>query len=225
MRSIFVEECGVQKHGQRLFLPLSFYPPPPPPPSRSPPVPRPPTRLYSPPRLVAKLPTPRALFLSCFWVALPSVFLDLMLGLIVSGASKTARVQVSLGNEAFLVWSYLVASSSLPLGMGPMVAGAGAFISERFSDAASLAASSYAFFFSSSPAVPEGAGSAPPELLSADGDAAAAAAAAAAADGELLDGGVQGHFEPNRCVCVYVCVCVPVFLGVCCVTRFGCSAA
>ena len=102
---------------------------------------------------------------------------------------------MSLGNEAFLLCSYLVAasSSSLPMGLGPMVAKAGGFVSGWFSPLFSI-------LFTDS----AGEGSSPQFIMSAaettttsTGGGSGAAAGATAGEMEL-DGGVFGGFEPSR---------------------------
>eukprot|EP00903_Cladosiphon_okamuranus_P006717 g6555.t1 len=113
-----------------------------------------------------------------------------------------ALTLVSLGNEAFLLWSYFEAASSLPLGLGPMVAKAGSLVSDWFfADGVLLS-----LLFSVAPDAPGGGYSSPgsQSLLMSAGEAtmgvdgpAATAAAAAAAEMDL-DGGVFGGFEPSR---------------------------
>ncbi|CAM9467935.1 unnamed protein product [Ectocarpus sp. 6 AP-2014] len=93
---------------------------------------------------------------------------------------------VSLGSEAFLVWSYLVASSDLPLGLRAMVAKAGDFLSSLFTELLSSfspSSSSSSSFLSSDIADEEVASI----LISGEETMTAAE-----------DGGVFGGFEPNR---------------------------
>ncbi|CAM9752575.1 unnamed protein product, partial [Hapterophycus canaliculatus] len=96
-----------------------------------------------------------------------------------------ALTLVSLGNEAFLVWSYLLASSSLPLGLRPMAETAGGLISVWISElfhALSFSPPPWASF------LPPDRRPSSPSLMSADADAEFS--------GE--DGGVLEGFEPNR---------------------------
>ncbi|CAM9952253.1 unnamed protein product [Pylaiella littoralis] len=102
-----------------------------------------------------------------------------------------ALTLVSLGNEAFLVWSYLVASSSLPLGLRPGMVKASGLVSCWSSDALRLVSSFYSSFSSSSSSSSFLEGSSPPFLMS-----TAEISTAATEGGE--DGGGFGGFEPSR---------------------------
>ncbi|CAM9970662.1 unnamed protein product [Scytosiphon promiscuus] len=88
-----------------------------------------------------------------------------------------ALTLVSLGNEAFLLWSYLLASSGLPLGLRPMAEKAGDFVSRWISDFSDSLSFLPPLFF------PD-ARSSSPSLVSVD------------ADDDV--GGIRGGFEPNR---------------------------
>lgn len=97
---------------------------------------------------------------------------------------------MSLGNEAFLLRSYLAASSSLPLGLGNMVAKAGGSVSGWLLSPDGP----FSFFIA-----PPGENS-PQSLMSAETTTTTAAAAA----GEMeLAGGVFGGFEPSRYIRVF----------------------
>lgn len=88
------------------------------------------------------------------------------------------------------MWSYLVASSDLPLGLRAMVAKASDFLSSLFTELLSFSSPSSTSSFPSSDFPEEGVGSI---LISGEETTAAAE-----------DGGVFGGFEPNRYVCAYV---------------------
>lgn len=96
--------------------------------------------------------------------------------LVIVPEQKFVPSQVSLGNEAFLLWSYFVASSSLPLGLRPMMIKASDLIARCFYKALLLVSSMSSFPEESSPKI---------------------SSATDAVDGE--DGGVLGGSEPSRC--------------------------
>lgn len=105
---------------------------------------------------------------------------------------------MSLGNEAFLLCSYLVAasSSSLPMGLGPMVAKAGGFVSGWFSPLFSILFADSAGEGSSPQFITPAA-----ETTTTTSTGGGSGAAAGATAGEMeLDGGGFGGFEPSRWV-------------------------